>query len=280
MNDLEYVDRGIIEKFLEELPEKVFRLGIRIVLAILVLLIGVQLIKLVRGILKKGLKRSRVDESAVRFIDSFVKYSLCFLLVILIASWMGVDAASIIALLGSASVAVGLALQGSLSNLAGGVLILILKPFSIGDYIRDGQGNEGTVDTIDVFYTHLVTPDNKAIVLPNGALAGGCITNYTQCDRRRIDIQIGIAYEEDIRTAKEVLFRVLMDDPGILKEEDMRVFVDSFAGSAVLLNVRGWAGKEEFWETKWRLSENIKYALDDAGIKIPFPQMDVHLDRE
>ena len=151
MNDLEYVDRGIIEKFLEELPEKVFRLGIRIVLAFLVLLVGVQLIKLARSILKKGLKRSRVDESAVRFIDSFVKYSLYFLLVILIASWMGVDAASIIALLGSASVAVGLALQGSLSNLAGGVLILILKPFSIGDYIRDGLGNEGTVDTIDVF---------------------------------------------------------------------------------------------------------------------------------
>jgi small conductance mechanosensitive channel len=280
MNDLEYVDRGIIEKFLEELPEKVFRLGIRIVLAFLVLLVGVQLIKLARSILKKGLKRSRVDESAVRFIDSFVKYSLYFLLVILIASWMGVDAASIIALLGSASVAVGLALQGSLSNLAGGVLILILKPFSIGDYIRDGLGNEGTVDTIDVFYTHLITPDNKSIVLPNGTLSGGCITNYTKCDRRRIDISVGIAYEEDIRKAREVLLQVLMEEPGILKDEDMRVFVDSLADSAVLLNVRGWAEKDAFWETKWRLAENVKYALDDAGIRIPFPQMDVHLDRK
>lgn len=280
MNDLEYVDRGIIEKFLEELPEKVFRLGIRIVLAFLVLLVGVQLIKLARSILKKGLKRSRVDESAVRFIDSFVKYSLYFLLVILIASWMGVDAASIIALLGSASVAVGLALQGSLSNLAGGVLILILKPFSIGDYIRDGLGNEGTVDTIDVFYTHLITPDNKSIVLPNGTLSGGCITNYTKCDRRRIDISVGIAYEEDIRKAREVLLQVLMEEPGILKDEDMRVFVDSLADSAVLLNVRGWAEKDAFWETKWHLAENVKYALDDAGIRIPFPQMDVHLDRK
>lgn len=190
MSDMEYVDRGIIEKFLEELPEKAFRLGIRIVLAFLVLLIGIQMIRLVRSILRKALKRGRVDESAVRFIDSFVKYGLYFLLVILIASWMGVDAASIIALLGSASVAIGLALQGSLSNLAGGVLILILKPFTIGDYIRDGQGNEGTVDTIDVFYTHLVTPDNKAVVLPNGTLAGGCITNYTQCDKRRIDLSL------------------------------------------------------------------------------------------
>ena len=244
------------------------------------LLVGVQLIKLARSILKKGLKRSRVDESAVRFIDSFVKYSLYFLLVILIASWMGVDAASIIALLGSASVAVGLALQGSLSNLAGGVLILILKPFSIGDYIRDGLGNEGTVDTIDVFYTHLITPDNKSIVLPNGTLSGGCITNYTKCDRRRIDISVGIAYEEDIRKAREVLLQVLMEEPGILKDEDMRVFVDSLADSAVLLNVRGWAEKDAFWETKWRLAENVKYALDDAGIRIPFPQMDVHLDRK
>lgn len=280
MNNLEYVDRGIIEKFLEELPEKVFRLGIRIVLAFLALLVGVQLIRLVRSILKKGLKRSRVDESAVRFIDSFVKYSLYFLLVILIASWMGVDAASIIALLGSASVAIGLALQGSLSNLAGGVLILILKPFTMGDYIRDGLGNEGTVDTIDVFYTHLITPDNKSIVLPNGTLAGGCITNYTKCDKRRIDISVGIAYEEDIRKAREVLLQVLIEEPGILKDEDMRVFVDSLADSAVLLNVRGWAGKDEFWETKWSLAENIKYALDDAGIRIPFPQMDVHLDHK
>lgn len=280
MSDMEYVDRGIIEKFLEELPEKAFRLGIRIVLAFLVLLIGIQMIRLVRSILRKALKRGRVDESAVRFIDSFVKYGLYFLLVILIASWMGVDAASIIALLGSASVAIGLALQGSLSNLAGGVLILILKPFTMGDYIRDGQGNEGTVDTIDVFYTHLVTPDNKAVVLPNGTLAGGCITNYTQCDKRRIDIPIGIAYEEDIRRAKDILLQVLCGEPGILQEEDMRVFVDSFADSSVLLTVRGWAKKEDFWETKWRLTEEIKYALDDAGIRIPFPQMDVHLDRQ
>ena len=280
MSDMEYVDRGIIEKFLEELPEKAFRLGIRIVLAFLVLLIGIQMIRLVRSILRKALKRSRVDESAVRFIDSFVKYGLYFLLVILIASWMGVDAASIIALLGSASVVIGLALQGSLSNLAGGVLILILKPFTIGDYIRDGQGNEGTVDTIDVFYTHLVTPDNKAVVLPNGTLAGGCITNYTQCDKRRIDIPIGIAYEEEIRRAKDILLQVLCGEPGILQEEDMRVVVDSFADSSVLLTVRGWAKKEDFWETKWRLTEEIKYALDDAGIRIPFPQMDVHLDRQ
>lgn len=279
MGELENVDPGVIEKFLEELPDKAFHLGLRVVLAILVLLIGSQLIKLIRSLLRKGFRRSHVDESAVRFIDSFAKYALYFLLIIMIASWLGVDAASIIALLGSASVAIGLALQGSLSNLAGGVLLMILKPFTVGDYIKDGLGNEGTVKGIDVFYTQLVTADNKSIVLPNGTLANGCITNFTKCEKRRIDVNVGIAYEEDIRQAKDVLMQVLEKEEGILKNEDMRVFVDSLGDSCVNLVVRGWAKNEEFWPTKWRVTENVKLALDEAGIKIPFPQMDVHLDK-
>lgn len=279
MGELENVDPGVIEKFLEELPDKAFHLGLRVVLAILVLLIGSQLIKLIRSLLRKGFRRSHVDESAVRFIDSFAKYALYFLLIIMIASWLGVDAASIIALLGSASVAIGLALQGSLSNLAGGVLLMILKPFTVGDYIKDGLGNEGTVKGIDVFYTQLVTADNKSIVLPNGTLANGCITNFTKCEKRRIDVNVGIAYEEDIRQAKDVLMQVLEKEEGILKNEDMRVFVDSLGDSCVNLVIRGWAKNEEFWPTKWRVTENVKLALDEAGIKIPFPQMDVHLDK-
>lgn len=279
MEELENVNPGVIEAFLEELPDKVFHLGIRVVLAILVLLIGAQLIKLICSLLKKGLRRSHVEESAVRFIDSFAKYALYFLLIILTASWLGVDAASILAILGSASVAVGLALQGSLSNLAGGILILILKPFTLGDYIKDGLENEGTVSGIDIFYTQLTTPDNKVIVLPNGTLANGCITNYTKCDKRRIDVNVGIAYEEDICLAKEVLMKVLQEEEGILKSEDMRVFVDSLAESSVNLTVRGWAKGADYWTVKWRITENVKYALDAAGIKIPFPQMDIHLDK-
>lgn len=279
MGDFENVKPGVIERFLEELPEKAFHLGFRIVLAILVLLMGTQLIKLIRSILKKALKKSRIDESAVKFIDSFAKYALYFLLIIMTASYLGVDAASIVALLGSASVAIGLAVQGSLSNLTGGVLLLILKPFSMGDYIKDSLGNEGTVSSIDIFYTQLTTPDNKIIVLPNGTLANGCITNYTKSDKRRIDITVGIAYEEDIRQAKEVLIKVLEQDKGVLSGEEKAVFVDSLGDSAVLMNVRCWAVKEEFWQTKWRLTENVKYALDEAGIRIPFPQMDVHLDK-
>ena len=279
MEEFENVNPGVIEKFLDELPDKAFHLGLRIVLAILVLLIGMQLIKLIRKILKKALYRSHVDESAVHFIDSFSKYALYFLLIIFIASWLGVDAASIIAILGSVSVAIGLALQGSLSNFAGGVLILILKPFVLGDYIRDGAGNEGIVSGIDVFYTQLTTFDNKIIVLPNGTLANGCITNYTRCSKRRFDVKVSIAYKEDIRHAKEVLLAVLKEDEGILKNEEMVVLVDSLGDSSVNLIVRGWVKQEDYWAAIWRMTEKVKYALDDAGITIPFPQMDVHFDK-
>ena len=279
MEEFENVNPGVIEKFLDELPDKAFHLGLRIVLAILVLLIGMQLIKLIRKILKKALYRSHVDESAVHFIDSFSKYALYFLLIIFIASWLGVDAASIIAILGSVSVAIGLALQGSLSNFAGGVFILILKPFVLGDYIRDGAGNEGIVSGIDVFYTQLTTFDNKIIVLPNGTLANGCITNYTRCSKRRFDVKVSIAYKEDIRHAKEVLLAVLKEDEGILKNEEMVVLVDSLGDSSVNLIVRGWVKQEDYWPAIWRMTEKVKYALDDAGITIPFPQMDVHFDK-
>lgn len=279
MEEFENVNPGVIEKFLDELPDKAFHLGLRIVLAILVLLIGMQLIKLIRKILQKALYRSHVDESAVHFIDSFSKYALYFLLIIFIASWLGVDAASIIAILGSVSVAIGLALQGSLSNFAGGVLILILKPFVLGDYIRDGAGNEGIVSGIDVFYTQLTTFDNKIIVLPNGTLANGCITNYTRCSKRRFDVKVSIAYKEDIRHAKEVLLAVLKEDEGILKNEEMVVLVDSLGDSSVNLIVRGWVKQEDYWPAIWRMTEKVKYALDDAGITIPFPQMDVHFDK-
>lgn len=276
----EEINTGVIEKFLEQLPEKAFHLGLRVVLAALAFLIGVQLTRLLRSILKKALKRSRVDDNAVRFIDSFVKFSLYFVLILTIASGMGVDAASILALLGSASVAVGLAVQGSLSNFAGGVLLLILKPFVAGEYIKDNAGNEGTVEAVDIFYTQLITPDNKVVVLPNGNLANGTITNFTRCQERRIDIPVGIAYREDIRKAREVMEGVAKEEPGVIQEREIKVFVDSLGESSVNLNVRCWASQSDYWDTKWQLTEQIKYALDEAGISIPFPQLDVHFDKE
>lgn len=270
------VNTGVIEDFLQQLPEQIFHLGLRIVLAALAFLIGVQLIGLLRRILKKTLTKSHIDEGAAHFIDSFVKFGLYFVLILMIASSMGVDAASILAILGSASVAVGLAIQGSLSNFAGGVLLLVLKPFVAGDYIKDGLGNEGTVDAVDIFYTQIITPENKVIVLPNGTLANGTITNYTKCSERRIDIPVGIAYEEDIQKARKVIEAAILGMPSVLKEKEIRVFVDALGESSVNLNVRCWALQSDYWTTKWELTEQIKYALDEAGIRIPYPQLDVH----
>ncbi len=276
----EKINTGVIGTFLDQLPEKAFHLGLRVVLAALAFLIGVQLARLLRSMIKKALKRSRVDDNAVHFIDSFVKFSLYFVLILMIASGMGVDAASILALLGSASVAIGLAVQGSLSNFAGGVLLLILKPFVAGEYIKDNEGNEGTVEAVDIFYTQLITPDNKVVVLPNGNLANGTITNYTRCQERRIDIPVGISYREDIRKAREIMEKVAGEEPGVIQEREIRAFVDSLGESSVNLNVRCWASQSDYWNTKWHLTEQIKYALDEAGISIPFPQLDVHLDKE
>ncbi len=274
----EEIDRGMIEKFLQELPEKAWNLGTRIVLSALVLFVGIQLIKVIRGLVKKSLAKGNADKGVMQFIDSFLKASLYAVLFITIASGFGLDAASILALLGSAGVAIGLAIQGSLSNFVGGVLILLLKPFKVGDYIKeDTNNNEGTVSSIELFYTKLTTPDNRVIVLPNGTLANSSLTNVTACERRRLDIRVGISYDADIRLAKEVLQKVLEDEKAVLKEEEYFVYVDELGESSVNLGIRCWLATDDYWTGKWRLTENVKYTLDEAGIGIPYPQMDVHL---
>ena len=276
----EEIDRGMVEKFLQELPEKAWNLGTRIVLSALVLFLGIQLIKVIRGLVKKSLAKGNADKGVMQFIDSFLKASLYAVLLITIASGFGLDAASILALLGSAGVAIGLAIQGSLSNFVGGVLILLLKPFKVGDYIKeDTNNNEGTVSSIELFYTKLTTPDNRVIVLPNGTLANSSLTNVTACERRRLDIRVGISYDADIRRAKEVLLNVMNEDPGVLHEQEKLVFVDELGDSSVVLNLRCYSANDMFWETKWRLTEKVKYALDEAGIGIPFPQLDVHIEK-
>ena len=268
---------GVVEKFFLELPEKALHLGIRVLLALLAFIIGVQLIKLIRKIVKKSMTRAGAETGAVQFVDSFIKAALYVLLVLMIASSFGVDAASIVAVLGSAGVAIGLAIQGSLSNLAGGVLILLLKPFRVGDYIQESAtGYEGTVTEIQIFYTKLLTPDNKAVILPNGQLANNSIVNASQKERR-MDIAVGVSYKADLKRAKEVLETVLREDEAVLKDKDMLVFVSELGSSSVILSVRCWFGREDFWTGKWRVTENCKLALDAAGIEIPFNQLDVHL---
>ena len=268
----------MIERFIQELPEKALHLGTRIVLSAIVLFIGVQLIKVVRRLVKKSLERGSADQGVIQFIDSFLKFSLYVVLLITIASGFGLDAASILALLGSAGVAIGLAIQGSLANFVGGVLILMLKPFKVGDYIKeDTNGNEGTVISIELFYTKLTTVDNRVIVLPNGTLANSSLTNVTACDSRRLDLKVGISYDADIRQAKEVLQKVLEEDEGVLKAKEHFVYVDELAESSVNLGIRCWFSMDGYWQGKCRLTENVKYALDEAGIGIPYPQMDLHL---
>ena len=282
IREIEYIasdelNVGLIERYLEELPEKLLRLGVRVLLALVVFFIGIQLIKLIRRILRKSFERRNVDVGVSRFLDSLVKTVLYILLLFMIASSFGLDATSVVALVGSAGVAIGLAVQGSLSNFAGGVLILLLKPFKVGDYIRDAVGNEGTVEDVQLFYTRLITPDRHMVVVPNGELANSNILNMSTLNDRRMDIKVGISYEADIRGAKEALLKVLEEDPGVLQAEEKRVFVEELADSSVVLNLRCYSANENFWETRWRLMESVKYALDEAGIGIPFPQVDVHV---
>lgn len=275
---MEEIDIGLIEKFLQELPDKALRLGIRVVLAVVVFFIGTQLIRIVRKIVKKSMQRASAETGVIQFVDSFIKAVLYILLVFMIASSFGLDAASVVAVIGSAGVAIGLAIQGSLSNFAGGVLILLLKPFKVGDYIiEDSNKNEGTVVEIQLFYTKLATIDNKIIVLPNGTLANTSLTNVTANKMRRVDLRIGISYEADIRHAKQVITDVLREDEDTLKDRELFVFVDELGDGSVILGVRCWFLNEDYWEGKWRITEEIKYALDQNGISIPYPQMDVHM---
>ena len=276
----EEIDVGLVQSYIQQLPDKALRFGVRVLLALVFFVIGVQIIKLVRRIVRRSLKKNNADVGVVQFLDSFIKVVLYVLLLFLIASGFGLDAASVVALLGSAGVAIGLAVQGSLSNFAGGVLILLLKPFKVDDYIKvDNDGHEGTVKEIQLFYTKLATPDNHVVIIPNGSLANSVITNISTLGERKMDIPVTISYDTDIRQAKEVLLNILECDEAVLKEKDHNVFVQELADSGVKLNVRCWADNEKYWECRWRITEQIKYALDDAGISIPYPQVDVHIEQ-
>ena len=269
---------GIIRTWLEGLVPDLLNFALQVVIALVVYVIGGKIIKLILKMLSRGMERRGTDEGVKQFLLPLVKYSLYVILIFIIMGLFGIATTSAVAVLGSAGVAVGLALQGSLSNFAGGVLILLLKPFRVGDYIVEHSGGkEGTVTEISIFYTKLLSADNKMILVPNGTLANCTVTNVSGMEKRRVDVEVGIAYEADIRTAKEVLKKVAAEDEARLKEVEPVVFVDSLGDSSVNMGVRIWVAAENYWSTKWRLTENVKYALDEAGISIPYPQMDVQI---
>lgn len=270
----------VVEYFRDSLPDILDWL-IKLVLAIVVLLVGRKIIKLVRKFVRKFLEKTTWDEGVKQFFDNLCNAAMHFILIMAVLGKFGITASSVIAVIGSVGLSVGLALQGSLSNFAGGVLILILKPFKVGDYIvEDTHGNEGTVIEIQLFYTKLLTLDNKTVILPNGNLSNTSLTNITQQDMRRINLTVGVSYDSDLRLAKSVVEKVVLDEPKRLAEEEYNVFVDSLGDSSVNIGIRLWVKMEDYWEARWRIIENIKYALDENGIEIPFPQVSVTMSSE
>lgn len=254
--------------------------GLKVLAALVAFFIGRLVIRWIRKIVRRSFERSGADKGVEQFVDSLLKYGLYALLVFGLISSLGFDTTSVAAVLASGGVAIGLALQGSLSNFAGGVLILLLKPFVVGDYIiEDTNGKEGTVKEIQIFYTKLSTIDNKTIVIPNGMLTNNSITNATAKDERQLDLRVGISYDADIRQAKSVIENLLIKDECIIKNEQINVFVHELADNAVVLGIRAWVKNEEYWETRWRLLEEIKLLLDENGIEIPYPQMTVHMQK-
>lgn len=268
-------------KYLESHLPDMASFGLKVVICILIFIIGSKLIKVILKLLRKSMERANVDTGVIQFLSSLGKILLYAVLIFNIGTQFGVTEASVAALLGSAGLTVGLGLQGGLSNLSGGVMILLFKPFLVGDYIIENSHNcEGTVVKIDMFYTTLSTVDNKRIVIPNGNLSNNSITNVTAKDKRRLEIKVGISYESSVKQAKEILERLLQEDSSICSEEEVVVFVDELAASSVVVGLRAWVATDEYWPTKWRLNEKIKEAFDNQGIKIPYPQMEVHMNRE
>ena len=250
--------------------------GYRLFAAAVILLIGSRVIKFTSKFLKRTLDKMGLEIGISRFLVSVAKAFQYGILIFIAAEKIGISSASIIALLGSAGIAIGLALQGTLTNFAGGVLILVTKPFKVGDYIIS-QGGEGQVSNIGVVYTTLVSADNRKIIIPNGTLSTEPMTNVTGMGKRRVDISVGISYTADLKKAKEILQRLFEEHPLVLKEEPIQVFVDSLGDSAVLIGGRAWAASENYWECRWNITEAVKLEYDKAGIEIPFNQIDVHM---
>lgn len=280
IEEIKNVNPGVIQTYLKGLVPDIIAFLIQIAVAAVVYLIGVQVIRLLRKFLKKWLTKREADIGVKQFLDALIKYVCYFVLFMMILSVFGVATTSAVALLGSMGLTIGLALQGSLSNFAGGVLILLLKPFKVGDYIiEDVNKNEGTVKEISVFYTKLTTPDNKVIIIPNGTLANSSLMNVTQSEKRRVDIYVGVSYQADLKKAKSILAELAEKETNRLKDEPMDIFVSDLEDSSVKLGVRIWVPTDSYWETRWRLVEEIKLALDAGGIEIPFPQMDVTIKK-
>lgn len=270
-----------LQELINEYTPKVIDFVKMLVIAILIYFVGKKIIKAIVNLVEKALNKSNLDESVSHFLAKLCNVLLYLMLIIIVVGYMGLPTSSLVALLGSAGLAVGLALQGSLANFAGGVLILLMKPFKIGDYIIT-SGYEGVVTGIDVFYTKLTTGDNKVIVIPNGIITNASIQNNTDNHERRVDIIVPIEYQEDFNKVKALLLRLAEENDLVLKDEihEPVVFLNEFAASSINVGFRVWAKTDDYWTVLWGLQENIKSEFDKNGISIPFDQLEIKIHKD
>ncbi|MCI8792949.1 MAG: mechanosensitive ion channel [Eubacterium sp.] len=266
----------IIPLYIQEKIPKALDLCLHLAIALLLYYLGTKIIKLVLKFTKKSFLKSNMEEGVSNFLFSIIKIALYFVLILTICQFLGLATSSVIALLGSAGLAVGLALQGSLANFAGGVLILIAKPFVVGDYIIVGD-QEGKVISIDIIYTKLQMVDNKIVIMPNGALADSNIINVTDQNKRRIDIEVAVDYSEDIKRVRDILKEIIERQKQILPDESVDVVVGALNTSSVDMLIHVWVKKEDYWTVRWEMLEEIKERFDEEGIVIPFNQLDVNV---
>ncbi|MBT8129968.1 MAG: mechanosensitive ion channel [Gammaproteobacteria bacterium] len=252
--------------------------GLNILFALLIFIVGKYLVGVITRLVKKLMEKAHMDKILVNFIGSIIKTVLLLFVVIAALDQLGVNTTSLIALIGAAGLAIGLALQGSLQNLASGVMLIVFRPFTDGDFVEAG-GTMGVVEEIGIFTTKMRTGDNKEVIVPNGQIFGGIITNYSKRDTRRVDMVFGIGYGDDILKAKEVITGIVEADERILKDPAPLIAVGELADSSVNFNVRPWVKSADYWSVYFDLNEKIKLAFDMNGISIPFPQMDVHLEK-
>ena len=271
-------DVNVFIQYLQDLIPNLISFAIEIVLALIFFFLGRIMIKWIRKLVRKMLEKSNVDKGVETFVDSLLKFMLYGILLFTIATKFGFDTASVAALIASAGVAVGLAVQGSLSNFAGGILILLLKPFVVGDYIiEDNHGDEGTVKEIQLFYTKLLTVDNRTVVIPNGMLTNNSLTNVTHMDERKLELKVSISYESDLLKAKAVLADLIRKESRIMQDKEHRIFVDELGDDGVILGMRCWVSTEDYWNVRWDMLEEIKLTFDRESIVIPYRQMNVRI---
>jgi len=265
-----------MEDILTQLQAVVAQYGLQVLGALATLVIGIWIAKLLAKSLGRVLNKREVDPTLVKFLVSLAKIGLITFVIISAAAQIGIQTASFVAIIGAAGLAIGFALQGSLSNLAAGVMLIIFKPVKVGDYI-EGGGAAGSVEAVGIFITTLLTPDNKVVYIPNSTLTGGNITNYSAKDTRRVDMVFGIGYSDDIDKAKKVINEVLSADARVLKEPAPQIVVSELEDSSVNFNVRPWVKTSDYWGLYFDTTETIKKKFDEQNISIPFPQRDVHM---